>query len=140
MVKAKNAGAVNWPGQVCTTADMPKALVANASASTIDAFVAMASVPRTGTEEAPLTPPRALDPTQPVKIITIKDKNLDDSYIGELMRSKGLEEAQIAKIRADLRQYIDSFIKGRGIEFDDGAYALVTNMLIHLIEESSRDE
>ena len=156
MAGSGDGGAGDWlgrPGQACSTADLPRALVANASASTADAFVvtapapgastkeaATAPAPGASTKEAATAPPSELDLIPPSMIITIKDKNLDSSYIDELMRGKGLDEPQIAQIRAYLRQYIDSFIKDRGIGFDDGAYALVTNMLIHLIEESSRDE
>lgn len=145
MAESVDAGAWNWPewpGQACSTADMPhKALVVNASASTADAFAATAPAPGASTKEAATAPPGGLDPIPPSRMtIIIKDKNLDDSYIGELMRGKGLDEQQITRIRGYMRQYIDSFIKDRGIEFDDGAYALVTNMFIHLIEESSRDE
>ena len=57
-----------------------------------------------------------------------------------MMRGKGLEEPQIARIRADVRQYIDSFINGRCIDLDEGAYALLANMIIHLVEELSRDD
>lgn len=143
MAGSGDGGAGDWlerPGQAWSTADLPGALVANASASAADAFVVTAPAPGASTKEAATAPPSELDLIPPLMIITIKDKNLDSSYIDELMRGKGLDEPQIAKIRAYLRQYIDSFIKDRGIGFDDGAYALVTNMLIHLIEESSRDE
>lgn len=73
-------------------------------------------------------------------MITISDRNLDDSYIDEMLQDKGLREPQITMIRSDLRRYIDSLIDNRGIELDEGAYTLLTNMLIHLIEESSEDE
>ena len=75
----------------------------------------------------------------PLQIIAIKDKHLSDSYFGDLMRSKGLGEAQIAEIRSAMRKYIDSFLEGRGIELDGGAYEVLTNMLIHLVEGSSEE-
>ena len=80
------------------------------------------------------------DLVQPRQLITISDRNLDDSYIDEMLQDKGLREPQITMIRSDLRRYIDSLIDNRGIELDEGAYTLLTNMLIHLIEESSEDE
>ena len=80
------------------------------------------------------------DFVEPRRLITIRDRNLEDSYIDELMKNKGLGETQMSEVRSALRQYIDTFIGCRGIELDDGAYALLTNMLIHLIEESSKGE
>lgn len=74
----------------------------------------------------------------PITVITIKDKHLDDSYIEGLMKEKGLNEAQIALIRSLLRRYIDSFLEGRDIELDDSSYRLLTNLIVHLIEESSK--
>lgn len=74
----------------------------------------------------------------PTTVITIRDKHLDDSYIEELMKEKGLNEAQIALIRSLLRRYIDSFLEGRDIKLDDSSYRLLTNLIVHLIEESSK--
>ena len=79
------------------------------------------------------------DLVQPRRVITISDRNLDDSYIDEMLQGKGLKGPQIARIRSDLRRYIDSFIGKRGIELDEGAYTLLTNMLVHIIEESSKN-
>lgn len=117
-----------------------KGWVVNTSASTVDVSVVMTSGPGKGAKEAAVTLVDGLDLPPPSKTITITDRNLEDSYIDKLMRSKGLEEPQIAKIKASIRQYIDSFIDGKDIDLDDGAYALLTNMIIHLIEESSQDE
>lgn len=80
------------------------------------------------------------DFVQPRRVITISGRNLDDSYIDEMLQDKGLKGPQITKIRSGLRRYIDSFTGNKGIELDEGAYTLLTNMLIHLIEESSKDE
>lgn len=79
------------------------------------------------------------DFVHPLQIIVIKNKHLEDSYIEDLLRGKGLDEARIAEIRSALRKYIDSFLEGRNIEFDDDAYGVLINMLIHLIEESSKE-
>ena len=73
-----------------------------------------------------------------MQTITVMDKHLEDPYIDGLLREKGLGKPQIARIRSAMRQYIDSFLKGKGIELDEGAYRVLTNMLIHLIEKSSR--
>lgn len=86
------------------------------------------------------TPSAGRDFVEPGRTITISDRNLEDTYIDELMKNKGLGETQMSEVRAVLRQYIDTFVGCRGIELDDGAYALLTNMLIHLIEESSKGE
>lgn len=75
----------------------------------------------------------------PTRVITIRDKNLKTSYIDDLMRSKGLDERAIAKVRSWVRLYIDSFVK-KGVELDEGAYAVLTNLIIYLVEESSKDE
>ena len=74
-----------------------------------------------------------------MQIITIKDKHLGDTYIMEMLRKKGLTESQIASIRTGMRQYTDSFLKDGRIELDSGGYRVLTNMLIHLIEESSKE-
>ncbi len=76
----------------------------------------------------------------PTRVITIRDKNLKTSYIDNLMRSKGLDERAIAKVRSSVRLYIDSFVKEKGVELDEGAYAVLTNLIIYLVEESSKDE
>lgn len=52
-----------------------------------------------GAKEATVAPADGLDMPPPSKTITITDRNLEDSYIDEMMRGKGLEEPQIAKIR-----------------------------------------
>ena len=74
-----------------------------------------------------------------MQIIAIKEMHLGDSYIGDLLKSKGMGEAQIAEMRSDLRKYIGSFLWDKGIELDEGAYRVLTNMLVHLIEESSAE-
>ena len=76
---------------------------------------------------------------RPLQIIAIKNKHLDDSYIVDMLHQKGLNETQITAIRSAMRKYIDSFLEGKSVELDEGAYRVLTNMLIHLIEESSKE-
>lgn len=78
--------------------------------------------------------------TVPAQAITTKDKHLGDPYITEMLQKKGLTESQIASIRTGMRRYADSFLKDGRIELDSGGYRVLTNMLIHLVEESSRAE
>lgn len=129
-------------GVICTTADMPCAAFGATSypASTDDGFaVRSPHVRERGDEATTAHVPRPIQ-AAPTMVITIRDKNLKTPYIDELMRSKGLDEQAIAKIRSDVRRYIDSFVKDKGVDLDEGSYVLLTNMIIHLIEESSKDE
>ena len=106
--------------------------------STTPTVLQMPELPRNADDSTTSSARR--DFVEPRRLITIRDRNLEDSYIDELMKNKGLGETQMSEVRSALRQYIDTFIGCRGIELDDGAYALLTNMLIHLIEESSKGE
>lgn len=79
------------------------------------------------------------DVSEPIKIISVNDVHLGDPYIEDLLRKRGLDEPQIAYVRSIMRQYIDSFLKAKDVELDEGAYGVLTNMLVHLIGESSKD-
>lgn len=141
--KGKNASSASRrQGSVCTTADVQPMYRPPPSAPTITSamptVLQMPELPR-HTDDITTSSVRR-DFVEPRRVITIRDRNLDDSYIDELMKKKGLGETQISEVRSVLRKYIDTFIGCRGIELDDGAYALLTNMLIHLIEESSKGE
>ena len=70
---------------------------------------------------------------------TVMDKHPEDPYVDGRLREKGPGKPQIARIRSAMRQYIDSFLKGKGIELDEGAYRVLTNMPIHHTEKSSRE-
>lgn len=91
-----------------------------------------------GAEDGPPTSDIKPGATEPVQFIAIKDKHLGDPYIEDMLRKKGLDERQIAYIRSMMRQYIDSFLKTKSVELDEGAYRVLTNMLIRLTEESSK--
>lgn len=141
---AKDVGgrvAAGRQGSVCTNAHVrPPELVEYHSAKTGHKLVVQtAMLCQLGTEDGLPTSDIKPDVTEPVQIITIKDRHLDDPYIREMLQGKGLDESQIAYIRSVMRKYIDSFLKNKRVELDDGAYRVLTNMLIHLIEESSKE-
>ena len=128
-------------GLSCTNAHVqPPKLVECHSAKTGSTFVVqVAHLRQLGAEGDLTTSNLKPDFAVPMQIITIKDKHLGDTYIMEMLRKKGLTESQIASIRTGMRQYIDSFLKDGRIELDSGGYRVLTNMLIHLIEESSKE-
>lgn len=128
-------------GPACTNAHvLPPELAECSSGKMGWTFVAQVARPRQLSAGGGLsTWDLKLDLSEPMQIITIMDKHLGDPYIEGLLQEKGLDKPQIAHIRSAMRQYIDSFLNGRGIELDDGAYRMLTNMLIHLIEESSKE-
>lgn len=129
-------------GPACTNAHaQPPELVECGSAKTGQTFVVQVIRPQQPGARGryPTTSDLKPDFIEPMQIITITDRHLEDQYIEGLLREKGLGESQIARIRSSMRRYIDSFLKGRGIEIDGGAYRVLTNMLMHLIEESSKE-
>lgn len=141
--RGKNAdGGHSRQGPDCTTADAQPAYRPPPSAPTVTSdmpTVLQMPTPLHGAGGVTTSSVKQ-DFVQPRRVITISGRNLDDSYIDEMLQDKGLKGPQITKIRSGLRRYIDSFTGNKGIELDEGAYTLLTNMLIHLIEESSKDE
>ena len=138
MAEGGAGGAAEGWDRACTNADaQPPEPAECYSAGTGQASVQVVRLRQPGAEEAVTTSELGPDYVWPLRVIAIKDRHLDDSYVADLVRSKGLDEARIAEMRFALRRYIDSFLAGRGVELDGGAYRTLTNMLIHLIEESS---
>ena len=80
----------------------------------------------------------AVDP-EPYEIV-IKPKHLENKYIDDKLRAKGLDVQQIREARSRVREYIDLLLKGKNVDMTDDAYEVLVNMAIHLIEESSKIE
>ena len=140
MAEGESCGVVEGRDRACTNADArPPELAEYYSAGTGQVSVQVVRLRQLGAEGSLSTSDLKPDFVRPLQVIAIRDKHLDDSYIADLVRCKGLDEAQIAEIRSALRRYIDSFLKDKGVELDGGAYRALTNMLIHLIEESSAE-
>ena len=138
MAEGGAGGAAEGLDRACTNADArPPELAESYSAGTGQVSVQVVRLRQPGAEGALTTSGLGPDFVWPLRVIAIRDRHLDDSYIADLARSRGLDEARIAEMRSALRKYIDSFLAGRGVELDGGAYRTLTNMLIHLIEESS---
>ena len=128
-------------GPACTNAHArPPELAEYTSATTNRAPDAKIVAPRQlGAGDGLLTSDIHPDVSEPVELITVNDRHLGDPYVEDLLRKKGLDELQIACIRSIMRQYIDSFLEDKDVELDEDAYRVLTNMLVHLIEESSKD-
>lgn len=134
------SGAASQQGTECTNARVrPPELVDYNPAMTSQTVAVYLNPRHLGAEDGLPTSDIKPDVTVPVQNITIKDKHLEDAYIEEMLQKKGLDESQITRIRSVMREYIDSFIKAKSVELDDSAYGVLTNMLIHLIEESSKE-
>ena len=102
-----------------------------------------------GTVPITNTPPIDMQPVDPVNAnavdpepyeIVIKPKHLENKYIDDKLRAKGLDVQQIREARSRVREYIDQLLKGKNVDMTDDAYEVLVNMAIHLIEESSKIE
>ena len=72
--------------------------------------------------------------------IVIRDEHLEDEHIDDRLRARGLDAQQIHEARSKVRAYLDLLLRERGVDMTDGAYDVLVNVAIHLIEESPKAE
>ena len=72
--------------------------------------------------------------------IVITRKHLENKYIDDKLRAKGLDTQQICEARSRVREYVDLLLKDKDVDMTDDAYDMLVNIAIHLIGESSKAE
>lgn len=70
--------------------------------------------------------------------IVIRRECLDDEYIDDMLRARGMDEKQICEAKSKVRAYLDLLLRDKGVDMTDDAYDVLVNMAIHLIDESSK--
>lgn len=72
--------------------------------------------------------------------MVIKSRHLEDGYIDDMLKMRGLDAQQIREAKSKVRAYLDLLLKDKGVDMTDDAYGVLVNMAIHLIDESSKVE
>ena len=72
--------------------------------------------------------------------MVIKSRHLEDGYIDDMLKMRGLDAQQIREAKSKVRAYLDLLLKDKGVDMTDDACGVLVNMAIHLIDESSKVE
>lgn len=74
-----------------------------------------------------------------IQEIVVKPEYLDDSYLLQLAKTKGLSEDQMERIKQQLHELVKQFAERENVKLTEKSYKALANMLAFIIEEAAKE-
>lgn len=72
--------------------------------------------------------------------IQIRNEHLVEAHLDAILQRKNLPPEKTKDIKAKTREYVDRFVQRGRVRLDDDVYDALVGLVIHIIEESSREK